>query len=161
MRGVELVNQSTGEYFDAYPQQEKKPKAAKSKSPFTNEGLCFMSQAALRTIGKDKRIRKHATTLCVFLELLGRLDFQNELLISQTAIAKELDLTRSQVSRAVKTLCEGSYLLIGDKKQGTCKSYRLNPQIAWKGEAKTHRKALQEMRADNVIPLFAEAERGE
>ena len=167
----ELVNTTTGEEFHAYSKQETKPRSAKPRSPFTNEGLIFMSQAALKTISNDKRIRKHATTMLVFLDLLGRLDFQNELLVSQTAIAKELDLTRPQVSRAIRTLCErhtspqgdthGPYLLVGDKKQGTCKSYRLNPQIAWKGEAKTHRKALQVMRADNVIPLFAEAEQGE
>ena len=167
----ELVNTTTGELFNAYSKLETRQRSAKPKSPFTNEGLIFMSQAALKTIRNDKRIRKHATTMLVFLDLLGRLDFQNELLISQTAIAKELELTRPQVSRAIRTLCErhtspqgdthGPYLLVGDKKQGTCKSYRLNPQIAWKGEAKTHRKALQEMRADNVIPLFAEAEQGE
>ena len=172
MLGLELVHQETGEVFEAHPMRDKpKPRAALTRSPFTNEGLIFMSQAALKTIKKDKRIRKHATTLLVFIELLGRLDFQNELLISQTTIAKELDLTRPQVSRAIKTLCErhtspqgdihGPYLLVGDKKQGTCKSYQLNPQIAWKGKARTHCRALREMRPDNVIELFAEAEQGE
>ena len=160
MRGLELVNQANGQVFEAHPMRDKpKPRVAKPRSPLTQEGFYTMSQAADEAIAKDKTL--DGVSFRVFHLIKSKLGFQNELLLSQAYIARELDLTRPQVSRAIKTLCDGSYLLIGDKKQGSCKSYRLNPQIAWKGEAKTHRKALQEMRADNVIPLFAEAERGE
>ena len=160
MRGFELVNQANGEVFEAHPMRDKpKPKAAKPKSPFTQEGFNNVSHAAEIKISKDKTL--NGNTRRVFGFIRGHLGYQNEILISQAYIAKELGMARAEVSRAVKTLCKGSYLLIGDKKQGNCKSYRLNPQIAWRGEAKTHRKALQEMRPDNVIELFAEAEQGE
>ena len=157
---LELVNESNGQVFTAHPMRDKpKPRAAKPKSPFTQEGFNNVSHPAEIAISKDKTLKD--TTRRVFGFIRGHLGYQNEILISQAYIARELEIARSQVSRAIKTLCEGSYLLVGDKKQGTCKSYRLNPQIAWRGEAKTHRKALQEMREDNVIPLFAGGERGE
>ena len=68
----------------------------------------------------------------VFLKLIGRVDFDNYLTISQTKIAQELGMKQPSVARAMKALRERNIILEGPR-AGLNKTYRFNPYIAHKG----------------------------
>ena len=68
----------------------------------------------------------------VFLKLLGKLDFDNYLRISQKNISEELDIKQPHVSRAIKAL-EQREIIIEGPRAGLNKTYRLNPYVAHKG----------------------------
>ena len=68
----------------------------------------------------------------VFLKLLSKVDFENYLTISQTKIAEELDMYRSNVARAIKGLTEKNIIVEGPR-AGLHKTYCLNPYVAHKG----------------------------
>nr|WP_250996819.1 hypothetical protein [Escherichia coli] len=57
-------------------------------------------------------------------------------------IAEALNMQKTNVSRAVKTLIEFEIILEGPK-IGRSKTYRLNPQFGWKGTVSNHKKVLQ------------------
>lgn len=81
----------------------------------------------------------------VFFLLLTRLDFENRLLINQAEIARELGMHRQHVQRSIKKLLELGAILEGPK-VGQNRSYRLNPNLAWRGSAENHKKALEKQR---------------
>ena len=68
----------------------------------------------------------------VFLKLLGKVDFDNYLTISQSEMANELDMRQSNVSRAIKGLCK-RHVIVEGPRAGLNKTYRFNPYIAHKG----------------------------
>lgn len=68
----------------------------------------------------------------VLMYLLGKLDFSNYLRITQTDIAKDLDMRQPHVSRAIKALKSLDILAEGPH-VGNAKTYRLNPHMAHKG----------------------------
>ena len=68
----------------------------------------------------------------VFLKLLGKVDFNNYLTISQTQLAEELNMKQPSVSKAIKGLCELNIIIEGPR-AGLNKTYRFNPYIAHKG----------------------------
>ena len=84
-------------------------------------------------------MRKQAKLKVVFpsnkkiWETGGKVDFDNYLTISQQNIANELDMKQSNVSRAIKGLCEHDIIIEGPR-AGLNKTYRLNPYIAHKGK---------------------------
>ena len=69
----------------------------------------------------------------VFLKLLGNLDFDNYLRISQKQFAKELGIKQPHVSRAIKAL-EQREIIVEGPRAGLNKTYRLNPYVAHKGK---------------------------
>lgn len=68
----------------------------------------------------------------VFLALLGKVDFENYLTVSQKELAQELDMKQPHISRAIKALCERNVIIEGPR-AGLNKTYRFNPYIAHKG----------------------------
>lgn len=88
--------------------------------------------------------------LRVFLALVGRLDFENLLVVSQAEIAAELAMKKPSVNRAIEQLARVGVLLKGPR-VGVHRSYRLNPRFGWKGSASSHQKALKErMKASRI-----------
>lgn len=78
----------------------------------------------------------------VFGKVLKRLDFENFIQLSQAEIARELNMQPSNVSRAMKRLI--SIGIIGEgPKVGKSKTYRLHPEVAWRGKPKAHFKARE------------------
>lgn len=69
----------------------------------------------------------------VFLKLLGKLDFENYIRVTQTEIAKELGMKQPSVARAIKGLLEQDIIRKGPK-VGNSNTYRLNPMIGHKGQ---------------------------
>lgn len=68
----------------------------------------------------------------VFLALLGKVDFENYLTISQKELSQELNMKQPSVARAIKALCAQNVIVEGPR-AGLNKTYRLNPYIAHKG----------------------------
>lgn len=68
----------------------------------------------------------------VFAYLVGCLDFDNYLKVSQKDIAEELHMHVKAVSRAIKGLKELDVISVGPM-AGRSKTYRLNPRIAHRG----------------------------
>ena len=107
-------------------------------------GWIMNSQDALKLLSQDTDLTKYA--LRVFLRICADLDFENWIQISQTDIATELQLKRSNVSAAIKQLTQKGILLRGEK-VGRSFSYRLNPDYGWKGKVKNlneYRKEVEE-----------------
>lgn len=96
-----------------------------------------MAQDALDILGQftnDPRMK-------VFFALLKRLDYENLITANQAEIARELDMQRANVNRAIRQLVKIEAILEGPK-VGTSRTYRLNPKFGWKGSAKNHINAL-------------------
>ena len=71
------------------------------------------------------------------------LDYENAIVVSQADIAATLGMKRPNVSRAIKRLVEFGVIEKGATVAGMC-SYRLSPEVGWKGKASNHRRILAE-----------------
>jgi hypothetical protein len=92
----------------------------------------FMAfQDALIEIAKDDELTLEPKN--VLLYLLGHLNFENFLHVSQTDIADALGMKKTNVSRAMRLLITKGIILDGPK-VGRMKTYRLSHDLGWKGK---------------------------
>lgn len=77
------------------------------------------------------------------MALLEQLDFENAIIVNQSEIARDLDMQRQNVNKAIKRLIKAGALLEGPR-LGMSRSYQLNPYFGWKGSPKSHSSALEE-----------------
>lgn len=84
--------------------------------------------------------------IIVFNALMARLDFENYIQVSQAEIAEELEMQRSNVSRAVKRLVDLGFIRLGPK-VGKSSTFQLHPDLCWKGRSKHHFQAREAARA--------------
>ena len=82
------------------------------------------------------------TEMRVFAELFKKLDFENFIMLPQTEIVALTGIEKANVSRAFKRLVEAGALMRGPK-VGHSQTYRLSPEIGWRGKARNLRDALQ------------------
>lgn len=75
--------------------------------------------------------------------LFSVLDFENWLHVEQRKIAEDLGMKPANVSAAVKILEQRGIISRGPK-SGRLATYRLNPNVGWRGTAEGHAKALTE-----------------
>ena len=99
--------------------------------PKIREGWFMFFQKGSVELAKDKDISWEAYR--VFHILLGKLDFENYILIPQNEVAQELDMKKQNVSRAIKKLVDKGILIKGEK-LGKTYSYKLNSYYGWKGK---------------------------
>ena len=111
------------------------------RSPFGKD-FFVMAQEALAYLAQNRR-HLGEEGLAVFCCLASRLDFENFILINQAEAARELGMLPPNFSRAVKRL-ETLGILSKGPKTGKSATWRLNPQVAWKGTGKKHFGALRE-----------------
>lgn len=98
--------------------------------PKHNERFFMAFQDGLMEIAKDDELT--GADFRVLLHLFGQLDFENYLHISQKDIAEALGMQKQHVSRAMRLLIAKDIVLDGPK-TGRVKTYRLNPNLGWKG----------------------------
>ena len=98
-------------------------------------------QDAFEEIAKDKEITSEPRRVLDYL--FSKLDFENFIQQSQVDIAKELEMHKEQVSRAIKLLVSKQIILEGPK-VGRSKCFRLNPHYGWKGKVKNFEKYNKE-----------------
>jgi len=111
------------------------------------EGWIAMAQNALIEIARADLGDQARRVLFV---ILGKLDFENFILVSQSEIAETISMHRSDVSTAITRL-EALGVLLRGPKAGRSSTFRLNPSFGWRGSASNHQKALKErMKASNI-----------
>ena len=93
-----------------------------------------MFQHGLEYIGRLKLTPTENAVLWIFL---SRLEYENWIRVSQKTVAEKLNLSKSQVSSAVKKLIQTGIL---HKEQDPSDEgrllYRLNLSLGWRGDAK-------------------------
>lgn len=105
-----------------------------------------MSQDAGMMIAKsDLKV----TDLKVFHALTSLLDFENALLLCQSDLADELGMQRATVNKSIKRLVSFGAVLEGQK-SGRIRTYRMNPEFAWRGSARNHVTALDQYRKSKM-----------
>ncbi len=136
----EVYDIETGEFRDGHLVFVPR----KDKSQF-GQDFFLMAQNTFSFLA-DNRKMLGGEGFAVFGKLISRLDFENYIQVSQADIAKELDMKRPNVSRAIKRLCDLGIIGRGPK-VGTAYTYRLHPAAGWKGKPRAHFTALQEAKA--------------
>lgn len=131
-RTVRQIDAETGEVFDdgtlVYV-----PYRARIK-----EGWMMTFQDGLLGLAKDKGLNLEMWRVLSYL--MGKLDFENYIHISQAVIAAELGMQPSNMSRAIARLMAKGILIAGPK-VGRAKTYRLSPALGWKGRVTSLEKA--------------------
>lgn len=112
---------------------------AKRKNAF-EKGWLAMAQDALMYLAEEVR---SVEDYRVLMALMAKLDFENLIQVPQVELAVKLKMKRPNINRSMKRLVELGVILEGPK-IGRSKTYRLNPNIGWKGSAKNHRQAVSE-----------------
>ncbi len=105
-------------------------KAKGKKSPYL-EWYMGNQRLAREVFAKDKDFKSETHRVLWFL--ISILDFENWIQLSITEIAKELDMLRPNVSKAIKLLETKQIIIRGDK-IGRSFSFRFNPDYIWKGD---------------------------
>ena len=77
----------------------------------------------------------------IFAVLLKRLDYENFIMVPQTDIVSATGFAASNVSASVKKLVTAGAIIPGPK-VGRSQTYRLSPEIGWRGGKKQLRAAL-------------------
>lgn len=81
------------------------------------------------------------TEMKVFAELFSRLDYENFIMVPQVDIAEATGIAKTHVSSAFKKLINVNAIIPGPK-VGRSQTYRLSPEIGWRGGKKQLRAAL-------------------
>lgn len=116
-------------------------------------GYVAMFQEISLAMGCDKRLT--GEDRAVFQVLLGQVQTDNWIHVSQKAIADLMGLKKQHVSRAIIHLVELGYIIEGPK-LGRAKTYKLNPHVGWKGSALKHKPAKQGIKKPGkVVDLSA------
>lgn len=121
MRKKDLFDKTTG----------KKYHTLTPINPKFKKDWLAMFQESLETIAGDKDLKGY--TLRVFLALLSKLDFDNYICIPQSQLAKITGIGQPHVSEAITLLVEKT-IIFKQEGLGNIKAYKLNPNIAWKGD---------------------------
>lgn len=114
------------------------------KSPFGRDWFA-VAQSAMMFLAKNRKTLGEEG-FAVFCALAGRLDFENYILVNQAEIGREMGMDRGNVNKSIKRL-EALGILTRGPKSGVSPTFKLNPQVGWKGKAKAHFGALQQARA--------------
>jgi len=94
--------------------------------------------------------------LKILLNLMGRLNYDNYVKISQIEIAGAMNLHKTRISKAINHMVRLHILLEGTK-EGTVKKYRLNPYMADDNPAVLH-KSDHEPDDPSIMPLTHETQ---
>ena len=129
------VDASTGEQIDGYVAVIR----PRRQNGFSAEGWVAMSQKALDVLTQTNL---GGETYRVLLALLGQVDWENYICISQCDVAERLGIQRTGVTRSIRKLVSAGILLPAPK-VARSNTYRLNPALGWKGSAKNHNEALR------------------
>ena len=138
-------------YIDKYTSEEYGfPVIISSKRNPYAKGWFMANQEAIVYLAQDREIK--GETYKVLLLLLGNLEFENWIKISITEIANQINIDRSNASKAIKIL-EQKEIIERGKKIGRFYEFRLSPYLCWKGKVKTleeYRQQEENKRLENL-----------
>lgn len=134
-RRFEQVDTSTGEITGSFVAVIQ----PKKNNGFYG-GWLAMSQQAIAALREHNLTGKDYEVLML---LFSQLDFENLIQVSQVELANELGMRKQHVNRAITKFVDYGILQEGPK-IGRSKTFKLDPNLGWKGTAKNHHKALRE-----------------
>jgi len=105
------------------------------------EGFLYLAQ--LNLTGEQWRVLAY---------VMGKLDFENYICLTQKSVSEALNLHKSNVSKAFKVLVEKGIIHEGPK-VGKTKTYRLDPSFGYKGKIRNYektKKAIQKAKEKGV-----------
>ena len=126
-RQLAVLDMKTGEFEPAITWVRQKWKG---------ESFFMGFQEAFAELAK-KRLGSEAKD--VFLLILGRVDYSNQVTMPQVEMARQLGMKRQNVSRAVAVLIKEEVLLVEEPQLGRNRRLRLNDRYGWKGKLKNLR----------------------
>ncbi len=109
-----------------------------------NYARCFLNE--ITNIASDKEL--NGTDLRVLLGIIGHLEYENILNISQKKLGEIIKIPRQEITKSIKKLISKNYLQIIDK-IGKQNIYKLNPKIAFKSRAKNYKDLCNDWKEDN------------
>ena len=134
-RRIASFDQDTGEILEgviAY--------CGVKQDPYST-GWIMNSQQALELLALDKDLSKESLRVLMFL--MGRLDFENWIGVSQKEIVEKLGIKKPNVSKAI-SLLEKKEIILRGPKIGRSNAFRLNPYFGWKGKVRNLEKYREE-----------------
>lgn len=131
----ENIDAKTGEVMDGFIAFVP----TKRVSPYGKRWIAMQQDALLEVAKMNKQLGKHGLT--VFAALAAYLDYENGIVVHQTALAKQLGIPQPRVADGIKRLLDTNVIKRGER-VGRTSSYTLNPQLAWKGSHANLRKEL-------------------
>ena len=137
------INLETGEIVEGVPVYVK----AKVK---WHEDWLMVMQEALGALAQDRSFTWEMWR--VWSYMISKLGFENWIIVPQKEIAESLDMQKTHVSRAVKSLL-GKGMILKGPKIGRTNAYKLNSNYAWKGTVNN----LSKERMGEVKDFFTEA----
>jgi len=144
MKNLSQIDKNTGELIDGFIAVLQQKQHMGFRSWFA------MNLDAFEILGSSSGLT--GRDYYVLFGLLRRLDFENLIVLSQADLARELNMKRTHVNRSISKLVKIEALIAGPK-MGHHRSYKLNPNLGWKGSAKNHKKALQKRMDDAGISV--------
>lgn len=125
----------TGEVYDLVA-------VPRSQSRSYNTGGFFMG--VLVAFDKLADERWPAGDYQVFVKLLGRLDWENFIHINVKELAEEMGRSRQKTSAAISRLEKAGVLHRGPR-VGRSYTWRMNPDMAWRGKPDARRRMQREL----------------
>lgn len=124
---------------------------AKRRNGFV-EGWCAVGDSAFVDVS---RLELPGQALRVLMAIIGTIGWGNQVVATQVALAQTMGLLPQNVNRAFRQLVDAGLLREMDVDNGPnlppTRAFFLNPHLAWKGEAKAHRQALNEWDAATPV----------
>lgn len=145
MKRIGFVDKDTGEYCESYVAVIQQ----KRRNGFQHQGWAAMAQTAFEYLAKNRRFLGEEG-FAVFAAMVSQMDFENYIQVNQTEVAKMIGMKRPNVSRAIKKLTDLGVFIEGPR-VGRSKTYRLNPNVGWKGSANNHKKELKNLRHLSLV----------
>lgn len=140
-RQISQIDARTGEVLDGGFVAYVTPKRHNA----FGRGWLAMSQEAMKILAQ-RRKEIGGEGYAVMLSIMSTAEFGGQFqTVNQTEIAKDLQMQKSNVSRAIKRLINLGVIVEGPR-EGLNRAYRVSTEIAWKGEAKGHVIALNDER---------------
>jgi predicted transcriptional regulator len=128
-RHISSVDHQTGELLDGVI-------AWQPKRHYFQEGHFTMFQDVLEKLAKMDLPQRD---MQVLMFLMSKMDMENACLINQKAVAEELNMRTSNLSRSIRNLADKKIIIKGEGKVGRTPTLRLNNTLLWKGKTKVYK----------------------
>lgn len=127
-----VINHTTGEVD--FPVAYVLPKQRK----ILGEPFMIMFQQALVKVSKNRALT--GTDRRVLFYLIGVMEYENLVPLTQRQIAEELETSQQEVSKSIQKLYDEGYLWV-EKTYGSAYIYRISEDLVWKGKTENREKA--------------------
>ena len=111
--------------------------------PRFREAFVMLWQDALKRLAEEGELGSQHWRVLIYL--MGKLDYENYIHVSQADIARGIRMDRGDVSRVMADFVKRGLLVQGPR-VGRSYTYRMSSSLGWKGRVKT----LQEQRRGHL-----------